>query len=140
MKNENHVSIKRKHLVSVDTSVPSFIDCTVWSPDREFSGVDATVQDVDTPISCDAPALEETRRAGNQLKNGKAPGVCGIYAEMVKAGEPPPSCGCTLCCVPSGLRGSCRPTGHGGCCSNLLRERVTLRIVTTTEWILSSLC
>ena len=29
--------------------------------------------------------LKETRRAVNQLKIGKAPGWCGIYAEMLKA-------------------------------------------------------
>ena len=38
------------------------------------------------PVSCDPPTLEETRRAVNQLKSGKAPGGCGIYAEMFKAG------------------------------------------------------
>ena len=30
--------------------------------------------------------LEEVRRAIKKLKNGKAGGVCGIQAEMVKAG------------------------------------------------------
>ena len=40
----------------------------------------------DPPISCDPPSLEETRGAVKQLKGGKAPGVCGIHAEFLKAG------------------------------------------------------
>ena len=38
------------------------------------------------PLSCDLPTQEETRMAVNQLRNGKAPGGCDIYAEMFKAG------------------------------------------------------
>ena len=40
----------------------------------------------DPPISCEPPTLEETRKALGQLKDGKAPGTCGVYAEMLKAG------------------------------------------------------
>ena len=36
-------------------------------------------------FSCDPPTLEETRKALEQLKDGKAPGTCGVYAEMLKA-------------------------------------------------------
>ena len=43
----------------------------------------------DPPISCDPPTLEETGKALEQLKDGKAPGTCGVYAEMLKAGGEP---------------------------------------------------
>ena len=42
----------------------------------------------DPPIGCDPPSLEETRKVVKQLKGGKAPGVCGIHAELLKAGGP----------------------------------------------------
>ena len=47
-------------------------------PRRELS-----VDNVDTlvanpVISCDLPTLEETRKALEQLKDGKAPGTCGV--------------------------------------------------------------
>ena len=50
------------------------------------------------PVSCDPPTLEETKRAVKQLKNGKAPVGCGIYAEMLKAGGAAAFCGLTLLC------------------------------------------
>ena len=71
-------------------------------PDREFPGDVDAVRDADPPVSCDTPNLEETSQTVKQLKSGKAPGGCSIYAEMFRAGEPPPFCGCTLCCVPFG--------------------------------------
>ena len=40
----------------------------------------------DPPISGDPPTLEETPKALEQLKEGKASGTCGVYAEMLKAG------------------------------------------------------
>ena len=42
----------------------------------------------DPPISIAPPSLEETRRAVDRLKGGKAVGVCGIAGEMLKAGGP----------------------------------------------------
>ena len=74
--------------------------------DREFPRDVDAVRDADPPASCDSPTLEETRRAVNQLKCGKAPEGCGIYAEMHRTGKRPPFCGCTFCCVPFGTRGS----------------------------------
>ena len=55
-------------------------------PGREISvdGVEALV--ANPSISCDPPTLEETRKALDQLRDGKAPGGCGIHAEMLKAG------------------------------------------------------
>ena len=56
----------------------------MWTPPgREFPGDVDAVRDANPHVSCDPPTLEETRRAVNQLKSGKAPGGCGIYAEMV---------------------------------------------------------
>ena len=56
-------------------------------PGREFPRDVDAVRDADPLVSCDPPTLEETRRAVNQLKSGKAPGGCGIYDEMLRAGE-----------------------------------------------------
>ena len=55
-------------------------------PDRELPVGGATPLDADHPIDCDPPSLEEIRKAIDRLKNGKAPGVCGIHPEMLKAG------------------------------------------------------
>ena len=40
----------------------------------------------DPPISEDPPSLAEVREAVGKLKGGKAPGVCGIPGELLKAG------------------------------------------------------
>ena len=55
-------------------------------PGRELSAEGVTAVVADPPISCDPPTLEETRRALDQLRDGRAPGVCGIRAEMLRAG------------------------------------------------------
>ena len=39
-----------------------------------------------TPISTEVPTLEEVQKALGQLKDGRAPGICGVHAEMLKAG------------------------------------------------------
>ena len=107
------------------------LSCFVWT-DREFPvGVDS-VRYADPPVSCDPPTLEETRRAVKQLKSRKVPGGCGIHSEMLKAEKPPPFCGCTLCCVPSGSQGSSRPTGDGALSVRSGRESGTTESVTTT--------
>ena len=41
---------------------------------------------VDPPINCGPPPLVETQAAVNRLKWVKAPGICGIHAEFLKAG------------------------------------------------------
>ena len=53
-------------------------------PAVSFQGM-LTLSGMQTLVSCDPPTLEETRRAVNQLKSGKAPGGWGIYAEVLKA-------------------------------------------------------
>ena len=40
----------------------------------------------DPPINCDPPSFVETQAAVNQMKWGKAPGICGIHAEFLKDG------------------------------------------------------
>ena len=40
----------------------------------------------DPPINCDPPSFVETQAAVNGLKWGKAPGICGNHADLLKAG------------------------------------------------------
>ena len=40
----------------------------------------------DTSMNCDFPSFVETQAAVNRLKWGKGPGICGIHAELLKAG------------------------------------------------------
>ena len=46
----------------------------------------ATNPIADPPINCGPPSLVETQAAVNRLKWGQAPGICGIHAELLKAG------------------------------------------------------
>ena len=55
-------------------------------PDRELATEGVAVLGAEPPINCDPPTIEETRKAVGRLKDGKAPGVCGIHAELLKAG------------------------------------------------------
>ncbi len=55
-------------------------------PSRGLPDEGVTAVDADPPASCAPPTLEETRKAVVQLKDEKAPGVCGIHAEMLKTG------------------------------------------------------
>ena len=45
-----------------------------------------TIPIADPPINCVPQSFVETQAAMNQLKGGKAPGICGIHAELLKAG------------------------------------------------------
>ena len=45
-----------------------------------------TILIADPPINCDPPLFVETQTVVNRLKRGKAPGICGIRAELLKAG------------------------------------------------------
>ena len=47
---------------------------------------DVTIPIADPPINCDLPSFVETQAAVNWLKWGEAPGICGIHAELLKAG------------------------------------------------------
>ena len=46
-----------------------------------------TIAIADPPINCDPPSFVETQAVVNRLKLGKAPGICGIHAELLKAGR-----------------------------------------------------
>ncbi|XP_069975905.1 uncharacterized protein [Penaeus vannamei] len=54
-----------------------------------LEAVSVETQLPDPPISEDPPSLTEIRRAISKLKTGKAAGICGIPAEMLKAGGEP---------------------------------------------------
>ena len=45
-----------------------------------------TISISDPPINCGPPSFVETQVAVNRLKWGKTPGICGIHAELLKAG------------------------------------------------------
>jgi len=45
-----------------------------------------TVPIADPPIKCGPPSFVETQAVVKRLKWGKAPGICGIHAELLKAG------------------------------------------------------
>ena len=55
----------------------------------------------DPPINCGPPSLVETQAVVNWLKWGKAPGICGIHAELLTAGGNAAlvSLHAVLCCV-----------------------------------------
>ena len=44
------------------------------------------ISGADPPINCDPLLFVEAHAVVNQLKWGKAPGICGIHAELIKAG------------------------------------------------------
>ena len=45
-----------------------------------------TIPIADPPINCGPPSCVETQAVVNRLKRGKAPGICGIHAELLKTG------------------------------------------------------
>ena len=55
-------------------------------PAVELADRGVTIPIADHPINCSPPSLVETQAAVNQLKWGKAPGICGIHAELLKDG------------------------------------------------------
>ena len=55
-------------------------------PAVELDAKGVTITVADHPINCGPPSLVETQAAVNRLKWGKAPGICGIHAELLKAG------------------------------------------------------
>ena len=55
-------------------------------PAVDFYLRDVTIPVADPPINCDPHSFVETQAAVNCLKWGKAPGICGIHAELLKAG------------------------------------------------------
>ncbi len=55
-------------------------------PAVELDVSDVTIPIADPPINCDPPSFVETQAMVNWLKWGKAPGICCINAELLKAG------------------------------------------------------
>ena len=55
-------------------------------PAVEFDLTGVTIPVADPPINCDPPSFVETQAVVNRLKWGKAPGIGGIHAELLKAG------------------------------------------------------
>ena len=45
-----------------------------------------TILIADAPINCDPPSFMETQAVVSRLKWDKAPEICGIHAELLKAG------------------------------------------------------
>ena len=56
------------------------------TPDQEFPDGDLQYPEASPDISTEPPSAGEIRRALGKLKNGKVPGICGVTAEMLKAG------------------------------------------------------
>ena len=56
------------------------------SPAVEVDVRSVTIPIADPPINCGTPSFVETEAAVNRLKWGEAPGICGIHAELLKAG------------------------------------------------------
>ena len=55
-------------------------------PAVKFDVRGVTIHIADPPINDDPPLFVETQAALNWLKWGKAPGICGIHVELLKAG------------------------------------------------------
>ena len=55
-------------------------------PAAEMDVRGVTIPIDDPPINCDPPSFVETHAAVNKLKWSKAPWICGIHAELLKAG------------------------------------------------------
>ena len=82
-------------------------------------------------MSCDPPTLKEPRRAVNKLKSRETPGRCGIYAEMLKAGEAAALLWLHILLCTIWNRGIIA-TGHEALSFQSEMERVIPRSVTTT--------
>ena len=84
---------------------------------------------MDQSVLCDPTVSEKITRAVSQLKSGKAPGSCGIYAEMLKAERAAALLWCTLCSVPFGTRRSFQTFVQRDVLA-LLFDRVRLKLPT----------
>ena len=60
----------------------------LYQADPPATPLDITTlpMEADPPINCDPPTLAEMQAVVRKLKGGKAPGVCGIHGEFLKAG------------------------------------------------------
>ena len=93
-----------------------------------------TIPIADPPINCGPPSFVETQAAVNRLKWGKAPGICGIHAELLNAGGNAVlmSLHAALCII-TGTHASSQMTGRGALLSFSGKGRVIAKAATTTE-------
>ncbi|KAG2459847.1 VNX1 protein, partial [Polypterus senegalus] len=56
-------------------------------PARMLDISGSTILEADPPISCEPPSLTEIAQVVNQLRGGKAAGICGIQSELLHAGD-----------------------------------------------------
>ena len=110
----------------------------MWLDQADAPAVELDVRGVtlliaDPPINRDPPLFVETWAAVNRLKWGKAPGICGIHVELLKAGGMPYSCHRMQFCALPGTQASSQLTGRGALLSLSGKERVIGRIGLTTE-------
>ena len=98
----------------------------------DVSGV--TIPIADPPINCGPPSFVETQAAVNRLKWGKAPGICGIHAELLKAGGNAAlvSCCMQFCALP-GTQASSQLNGRGALFSLSGKGRVIAKTATTPK-------
>ena len=101
-------------------------------PAVELDVKGVTIPIADPPINCGPPSLVETWAAVNRLKQGKAPGICGIHAELLKAGGNAAlvSLHAVLC---SAWNTGIIPTARGALLSLSGKGRVIAKTATTTE-------
>ena len=59
--------------------------CQADPPAVEFDAGGVTIPIADPPINCDPTSFVETQAAVNRLKRSKAPWICGIHDELLKA-------------------------------------------------------
>ena len=88
---------------------------------------DPTIPITDPPINCDPPSFVETQVAVNWLKLGKATGICGIHAELLKAG------GSAVLMSLHAVLCSSQLTGRGALLSPSGKGRVIATTATTTK-------
>ena len=77
----------------------------------------------DTTIDCGQTTVAEVARAIGRLKAGKAPGICGIAAELLKAGGHHTTQWLTKSSRLSGNPGSCHQIGRKELSSRYTKER-----------------
>ena len=75
-----------KHSVILFKRVHGVLFRQADPPDVELDIRNVSIPIADLPINCDPPSFVETQAVMNRLKWGKAPGICAIYAEHLKAG------------------------------------------------------
>ena len=104
LREDDHLSLLSSKLKHLDIGIAALYevrrpDCGeimggytyYWSGRSDPPAVELDVRGVtipiaDPPINCGPPSFVETQAAVNWLKWGKDPGICGIYAQLLKAG------------------------------------------------------